>query len=128
MSAFNESSIKLLVEKYKDDREAIMLIQECLMSFSKYFDSIYFMETYAKIFGYGNVDKEEYQQEVMSLDKERTSNHNRVISSVSILNRLCENNEIPLIYDGVISEEKPFRREIADACLGYVVAVIQNRK
>lgn len=128
MSSFNEGSIQLLIENFYDDKEAIMLIQDCLLSFSKYHASIYRMETYTKLFGYSNTDKEEYQQEVISLDKDRTASHNRVISSISILNRLCEKNNIPLIYNGVISEEKPYRREIADACLAYISIILQKRQ
>ena len=128
MIKITESSIQLLIEKFKDDKEAIMLIKDCLLSFSKYHASIYRMETYMKLFGYGNTDKEDYQQEVISLDNDRTSSHNRVISSISIFNRLCEKKDIPLIYDGVVSEEKPYRREIADACLEYISAIIQKRQ
>lgn len=127
MIEINENSIKLLRNKFKDDAEAIRLIQDGLLSFESYHSAIYRMESYTKLFDYENTEKEDYQAEFTGFDKTRTLCHNSVIANLKILNRLCERNSIPLIYDGELSENRPYRIEIADAVLTYTEEVVKNR-
>ena len=63
----------------------------------------------------------------MQLDNTRTACHNVVLDSINILNRLAEQHGIPSIYDGNVVREQPYRREVADAVLGYVEKTIQER-
>ena len=53
--------------------------------------------------------------------------HNSVIANVSIMNRLAEQAGLPPVYDGIVSEERPYRTELADAILAFVADVITNR-
>ena len=62
-----------------------------------------------------------------SRDKTRTRCHNAVIAQVNCLNRLAEEAGIPPLYDGVVSEERPYRRQVADAVLDFVRDSILNR-
>ena len=71
---------------------------------------------------------EEYKDNVSKLDKMRTVNHNSVIANVNLLNRLAEKNGLQPVYDGIVSEERPYRREIANAVLDYVESIIKNRR
>ena len=54
-------------------------------------------------------------------------NHNAMLSEVSLLNRLAEENGLPLFYDGEVSAERPIRTWVADAVLAYVRQVIEDR-
>jgi len=81
-----------------------------------------------KIYSFKAMEKEDYQEMVMSLDKQRTMRHNSVITSVNILNRLAQKEGLPLVYNGIVSEERPYRRELADAVLNYIEKVIKNRR
>ena len=58
----------------------------------------------------------------------RTVIHNSVIANVNLLNRLAEKNGLHPVYDGIVSEERPYRREIANAVLDYVESIIKNRR
>lgn len=103
------------------------IIQNALLSFENYHNSIYKMETYKQIFTYKNTSKEDYHFKLESLDTSRTLNHNMVIDNVRILNRLCKQNNIPKVYDEIISTKQPYRRYIADAVLNYVENIINKR-
>lgn len=127
MNSINETGIKHLRDRFMDDRDVLQLINDCLQSFSDYHASIYRMEIYKKLNGYDNTDKEEYQAELTDLDKARSSCHNSVIANIRIFNRLCEQNSIPLIFEGIISEDRPYRIEIADAVLTYIEEEVKNR-
>ena len=43
------------------------------------------------------------------------------------MNRMAEEASLPPLYDGVVSEERPYRRELADAVLAFVREVMINR-
>ena len=61
------------------------------------------------------------------MDRMRTTCHNAVIANVSIMNRLAEQTGLPPVYDGIVSEERPYRTELADAILAFVANVITYR-
>ena len=44
-----------------------------------------------------------------------------------ILNRLTGQAGLPSVYEGIVSEESPYRTELADANLALVADVITNR-
>ena len=44
-----------------------------------------------------------------------------------MLNRLAEKENIPAVYEGIVSEDRPYRRELADAVLEYIRDIIKNR-
>ena len=86
------------------------------------------MESWMKVYSYKSVDKEEYQSKVTDMDRRRTMCHNSVLSSVNILNRLAAKENLPLVYDGIVSEERPYRKEVANAVLEYVENIIKTKK
>ena len=64
---------------------------------------------------------------ITRLDKTRTINHNALLTRVNILNRIAAEVNLPPFYDGIISEERPYRREVANAVLDYVQKIIVER-
>ena len=123
---FNRNSLKELIYISFEDKELLDAIYDALASFENYHRAIYDMETKKKIY-YGAMDSLDYRKMENELDKLRTSCHNAVIANVAMLNRMAEQKGIPPIYDGVVSEERPYRRELADEILGYVTEIINER-
>ena len=123
----NMESIQSLIEKNSEDTEVLKLIEECLLSFCEYHVSIYQMQIWLRLHSYLNMSREDFQTGFTTLDKSRTLCHNAVISNIAILNRLCNKSVIPLVYDGVITEEHPQRIAIADEVLAYVEKTVADR-
>ena len=121
------STIIKLIEIYRDNTKVIKSIERCIMSFEDYHSSIYKMETWMKIYG-NNSSKEEHKDTIANLDKSRTLQHNALLGDVNLLNRLAEKNKLPLVYDGIISHERPYRREVANSVLEYIDFTINNRR
>lgn len=127
MAEIQTEAFKKLIQCYKDDAEMVEVIMDALKSFETYHASIYRMETQKYLYAAGAMDTETYRVEIPHLDKQRTSCHNEVISNVKILNRLAQQAGLPPFYDGTVSEERPYRREVANAVLAFIEQVIQNR-
>ncbi len=62
------------------------------------------------------------------MDKSRTTNHNSVLGNVNLLNRLANMNNLPPVYDGIVSHDRPYRREVANAVLEYVEKIVKSRR
>ena len=71
---------------------------------------------------------DEYKTMVEEMDRRRTRMHNSVLASVNILNRLAASQNLAPVYAGIVSEEKPYRRDVANAVLAYVEEAIKNRR
>ena len=65
---------------------------------------------------------------VTELDKSRTMQHDSLLTGVNVLNRLAAMKNIEPIYDGTVSKERPYRREVANAALDFLQSVIENRR
>ena len=102
------------------------LIVKCLNSFEEYHRAVYDLEITRRLFQ-PVTEAGEFREKIRSLDGTRTICHNSLIMNVRVLNRMAEKNGLPLIYDGVISEERPYRRELADAVFDYVERLIKER-
>ena len=123
----NEETILSLLKIYKDDEKILNTIQRCLISFEEYHSQIYKLEICMKIFSNGNVDKDNYKIKIEELDKSRTTYHNALLGNVNVLNRLAEKNALPPFYDGKVSQDRPYRREVANGVLQYVEKIVKNR-
>ena len=122
----NRKALDNLIQACKTDSELLEIIQDALRSFEEYHTAIYSMEIRKQLLA-GTVDALQYQEEIGEMDRRRTGSHNAVISNISLLNRLAEQAGLPPVYEGVISREQPYRRQIADAVLDYVRDVILAR-
>ena len=128
MYKINNETITKLITTCQEDKDMLDILYSSLKSFEEYHSVIFDMETWMKVFSYKSVEKEDYQSKVTDMDRRRTMCHNSVLSSVNILNRLAVKENLPLVYDGVVSEERPYRREVANAVLEYVENIIKNRR
>ena len=122
----NRQALDRLIENSKEDAELLEAVEDALKSFEDYHAAIYSMETRKKILR-GTVETQRYQEEVTSMDCKRTDCHNAVLANVSMLNRMAAMMNLPPIYDGTISREQPYRRQVADAVLQYVQEMILER-
>lgn len=122
-----ENTINKLIEIYKGDDKFLKIIERSILTFEDYHNAIYKMELWMKIYS-NSITGQEYKDNVSKLDKMRTVNHNSVLANVNLLNRLAEKNNLPPVYDGIVSEKRPYRREVANAVLEYVESIIKNRR
>ncbi len=123
----NTESLKQLLSHYHDDQDMIDAITDALDSFEQYHAAIYALEIKKKLYAAGAMDTDSYREEIPALDRTRTVHHNAVLTQVNILNRLAKMAGLPLVYDGTVSEERPYRREVANAVLEFVEQTILNR-
>lgn len=119
-------TIEKLVEIYKYDLKMLSVMERCIMSFEEYHQTIFKMELWMKLYS-KSVAPEEYRDNISQMDKTRTVFHNSVLGNVRLLNKLAEKNELVPVYDGVVSEERPYRREVANAVFEYVEYLIKKR-
>ena len=122
-----QETIEKLTEIYRDDDKILKIIERSIASFEEYHSVIFKMELWMKVYA-RLVSSEEYKDNVSKLDKARTMSHNSVLGNVNLLNRLAEKNQLPPVYDGIVSHERPYRREVANAVLEYVEEIIKNRR
>ncbi len=122
-----KQTIDNLIEIYKDDEKVLGIIERSITTFEEYHSEIFKMELWMKIYS-SSVDDGTYKDNVSRLDKLRTVTHNSVLANVNLLNRLAEKNNLPPVYDGIVSEERPYRREVANAVLEYVENIIKKRR
>lgn len=126
----NNETIQNLISLYMraDDDYSLDLICDELETFEEYHSAIYSMETKMKVKSSKSMEREDYQFMVENLDKKRTMLHNRVLTAVNVLNRMAAKENLSPVYDGIVSEERPYRREVANAVLDYVEKVIKERR
>ena len=124
----NTETLNKLIESYHDDEDALNMIEELLAVFEAYHTAIYGMETKLLLYSHGMAKDGDYQKTVEELDRTRTTRHNAVLARVNILNRMAKQYDLAPFYDGVVSEERPYRREVANAVLAFVETIIENRR
>ena len=120
-------TLRELVTYFRDDRETLSDIENALLAFEGYHQAIYQMEISRRFTASADADAEAYRETVQRLDKSRTIAHNAVLTQVKLINRIAAEANLPPFYDGTVSEERPFRREVADAVLAFVRQVIVER-
>lgn len=120
-------SVQALINAYKDDAEALELIRGILASFEDYHHAIFEEQTFPLLFSGSDMDGSTFREQRAATDRKRTAAHNAVIANVRILNRMAAQAGLNPTYEGIISEDRPYRREVADAVLSYVESVIKNR-
>lgn len=113
-----------LIAKCADDGEMLEIIYNCLISFEEYHKAVYELETYKAVFNSDGRADRAVLENVETMDKLRTRCHNALLANVSILNRIAGDTPV---YDGVVSEERPYRREVANAVFAYMETVINGR-
>ena len=127
LNMIKQEAIEQLIVFAENDNFSLEIIRGCLKSFEEYHKAVFEHEIARRLMASTFGDAVEYRSRIESLDRARTACHNSMISNVRILNRMAENNGLPLIYDGVVSEEQPYRRELADAVFEYIEWLTKTR-
>lgn len=127
MPTINNETLNGLIRHFRDDRDDLDTIVKAIELFESYHEAIYRLEITRRLFSCAAIDPEVYRAENVRRDRTRTVNHNAVIAQVNLLNRMAAEANLPPLYDGVVSEEKPYRRQLANAVLDFVGDVIANR-
>ena len=122
----NHETISKLMSAYRDDRDTIGEIADAIMVFEDYHKSIFDLEVKKRLFAHGAMESDDYRELIPRLDRTRTITHNALLTQVNILNRIAAEAGLPPVYDGIVSEERPYRREVANAVLDYVQQIILN--
>lgn len=106
-----------LLKAYKDGPDDLEFIQERMIKPLNYVNSVVkeAIDTPALKERYWD-DTSLFQYKVMQLDKARRIAHEDCISAVSQLNRLCENHNLPPIFQGDIND----RYAVADFAIDVV--------
>ena len=127
MATINSETLNNLIRHFKDDRDDLDMIVKTLEAFEDYHQAIYQLEITRRLSSYNAIDPDTCRTETEHRDRTRTVYHNAAIAQVGMLNRMAEEADLPPFYDGVVSEEQPYRRELADAVLEFVREVMVNR-
>ena len=123
----NTDTLSALIDRNMSNKENLDFIFNCLMDFENYHRTVFEMECKTNLYSPSILGRDAYQHMLSSSDKSRTMAHNNLLGKVNALNRLAASYELPPLYDGMVSEERPYRREVADAVFDYVQSVIINR-
>ena len=97
-------------------------------SFAQYHQTIYAQEISRRYSAMKRRDNKAYRAELEALDAARTRCHNAVLTHVVAINRLAAAADLPPLYDGIVSEQQPYRREVADAVLAFVRKMILEQR
>ena len=122
----NRQTLKELTRICQHDAELQEALQDALLSFEAYHQAIYAMEIKKQLMA-STADTRQYQETISDMDRNRTTHHNDVLANVSMLNRMAEQAGLPPVYDGIVSEERPYRRQVADDVLSFVRDIILER-
>ena len=120
-------AIAMLIQHSKEDVELLEFIYGALKSFEEYHSAVIADQLFPLVYSGGGIDGEQYRTQRTSFDRQRTVAHNAVIANVNLLNRMASAAGIEPIYEGVVSEDRPYRRMIANAVFEYITYVIDHR-
>jgi len=123
----NVETLNGIIKYCMDDKDDIEMVVKALETFEDYHYAIYRLEITRRLFSCNAIDSDTYRSETVDRDRTRTVNHNALLGQVNFLNRLAEEAGLQPFYDGIVSEERPYRREVANAVLEFVREVIVKR-
>lgn len=124
---FSAKSFHSLIDGAQDDPELLEFFSDCLASFRAYQSAIVEMEGWMKLYRPKTLGTQTYQDRRASLDDARTHCHNAVLANVSALNRIAAAQGLEPVYGGTVSQEQPYRRQVADAVLDYLHTLLEER-
>ena len=123
----NNDTLNRMIKFFQDDAETIEMIVKALETFEQYHQAIYTLEITRRLYSCKAIDSDEYRDQASLKDRTRNVTHNALLGQVNFLNRLAEEAGVPPFYDGIVSEERPYLREVAHAVLEFVRQVIIDR-
>ena len=122
----NLETVARLTEAYRDDAEALEMIADAFRAFASYHSAVLEDETFPLLRS-GDMDAEEYRTRRAEVDRRRTNLHNSLLAHVRILNRMAEQAGLGPLYEGLVSEERPYRRQVADAVFALLAEILSRR-
>lgn len=125
--SLNADTIWRMLQHFRDDQETVETIENALMLFESYHKSVYELEVKKRLYSSGAMEADTYRELIPRLDKTRTYTHNALLTQVNVLNRIAAEASLPPVYEGIVSQERPYRREVANAVLDFVQQIIVNR-
>ena len=117
----NTEALESLIASSRGDEDILGLIQSAIDAFETYHSKVIAHEFAQLIHAGGDYTK------VAAADHDRTIAHNSMLSKVSQLNRLATAQGLPPIYAGTVSQDQPYRREVATAVFAYLQTIIEHR-
>jgi hypothetical protein len=117
----NAGALESLVRRTRDDADIFGLVMGAFDAFENYHAKVVAHQVALRVYGPGDAIK------IIDADRERTLAHNLMLSKVAQLNRLAEQRGIAPVYAGTVSQDQPYRREVADAVFAYLQAMIEHR-
>ncbi|MBR6824944.1 MAG: DUF3232 domain-containing protein [Oscillospiraceae bacterium] len=102
------------------DIEEMECVEDMILKAARYVQVVVLMETTARNW----IDRsgDELREQVSSADGTRRMTHNSLISATDIVNRLCTNHGLPLIYNG-----DSVRRHYGDFAIALVAEIFEAR-
>ena len=122
----NIGSIHQIIADNRNDPETLDFIKEIFDSFEQYHRSVYEDQLFGVLYQ-GAMEGDAFRERRTELDKTRTVYHNNLLANVRVLNKLAALSDVPPVYDGEVSEERPYRRQVANAVFEFIENVINNR-
>ena len=102
------------------DEEEMDCVEEMILKSVQYVQAVVLMETTARnLIGRNG---EELREKVTATDSARTMAHNSLIAITDIVNRLCANHDLPLIYKG-----DSLRRHYGDFAFALSAEIFEAR-
>ncbi len=127
MHAISLDSVRILINSFKDDKECLDDIFNALTIFEQYHQAVVRETGYHIVYLSSGNNSTDLQSQYREFDLSRTSAHNALIQQVGILNRLAKLAGLHPIYEGTISENQPYRREIANAVFEFLNQLLSFR-
>jgi len=117
----NAAALESLIAGAAWDDDVLGLIESAIAAFETYHGKVIAHEFAQLIHTGGDYAK------VAAADHDRTIAHNSMLSKVGQLNRLAAAQGLPPIYAGIVSQDQPYRREVATAVFAYLQTIIEHR-
>lgn len=122
----SQCSIKSIQHSEGDD-ELLEFIYSTLKSFEDYYATVMEDQLLPLVYSGEGIDGEQYRTQRASFEKQRTVAHNALIANENLLNRMAGVAGIEPVYEGVVSENRPYRRIVANAVFDYISYIIDQR-
>lgn len=123
METYKEKITELVSRlKSRNDFDSILLVETMLKSCGAYIYRVNLLEAF--ILAKPTEDSNEYRTRIAELDKQRSIEHNALISSAKIVNRLCKVNNLPLIFGCNVDN----RVDVAEHAFKIVLTLFNDRR
>lgn len=98
-----KEKIEGLVNAYKEDKEVLDVIYDTMNCFTDYVKIVNEMENTITILRH-RYEPADYRERIELIDRNRRIIHNSVIAGVKMLNRMATAKNLPLFFEGDITD------------------------